>query len=53
MWCRKNADLNASGVLKGRGIKHIRSETFSQKKTQRKTLCARKTKKAQELASSL
>ncbi len=48
----KNADLNASLILKGRGIKHIRSETFSQEKTQRKTLCARKTKKAQELASS-
>ena len=49
---QKNADLNASRVLKSRGIKHIRSEMFSQEKTQRKTIRARRTKKAQERASS-
>jgi len=46
----KNADDNASSVLKKRGIVYIRSEAFSKEKTKRKISARRK--QGQELASS-
>lgn len=50
---QENADSNAAGVIKQRGIQCIRSETFSVEKTKRKKIALRKAGKTQahELAS--
>lgn len=50
---RENADSNAAGVIKQRGIQCIRSETLSVEKTKRKKIALRKAGKTQahELAS--